>query len=117
MPTTRKGSKTRRVTLGSRLAEVRRGAGLTQEAAASLALVSTPALIKIEGGRRLPGDDTLDRMTGAFVEIGAVKVRQRKALLEELLTLKYAEHRTSPFLRRLARMQLEERMKDGNRGD
>lgn len=112
MPPTPKRSKTSRVTLGSRLAQVRRDAGLTQEAAASLASVSTPALIKIEGGRRLPGDDTLDRMTGAFVEIGAVKARQRKAFLEELLTRKYAEHRTSPFLRKIARMRLEERMKD-----
>jgi transcriptional regulator with XRE-family HTH domain len=112
MPTTRKGPKTRRVTLGSRLAQVRRGAGLTQEAAATLASVSTPALIKIEGGRRLPGDKTLDRMTGAFVEAGIIKLRQRKALLEELLMRKYAEHRTSPFLRRLARIQLAERMKE-----
>jgi transcriptional regulator with XRE-family HTH domain len=98
----------KRLGLGRKLAELRRSAGLTQEAAAALVPVSVPALIKIESGQRLPSDSALARLTAALAKAGAVKASQRKALELELLTRKYAEHRTSEFLRRLARHRLKE---------
>jgi transcriptional regulator with XRE-family HTH domain len=94
--------------LGRRLAELRRGMGLTQEAVAVLVPLSVPALIKIENGQRLPSDAALERLANALAKAGAVKASQRKALGIELLTRKYAEHRTSEFLRQLARDRLRE---------
>jgi transcriptional regulator with XRE-family HTH domain len=94
--------------LGRKLAELRRSIGLTQEAAAALVPVSVPALIKIESGQRLPSDAALERLASALAKAGAVKASQRKALELELLTRKYAEHRTSEFLRQLARKRLKE---------
>ncbi len=93
--------------LGQKLAELRRDAGLTQEAAAALVPVSLPALIKIENGQRLPSDSALARIAAALTKAGGGKATERKSLELELLTRKYAEHRTSDFLRRLARERLE----------
>jgi transcriptional regulator with XRE-family HTH domain len=93
--------------LGHKLAELRRSAGLTQEAAAALVPVSLPALIKIENGQRLPSDAALVRLAAALTKAGAGKASQRKSLELELLIRKYAEHRTSDFLRRLARERLK----------
>ncbi len=94
--------------IGRRLAELRRNAGLTQQAAAALVPVSVPALIKIENGQRLPGDAALTRLAAALAKAGAVRPGERKALEAELLTRKYAQHRTSEFLRQLARQRLKE---------
>ncbi len=110
MPKIRKPKKpvARPAGLGKKLAELRRQAGLTQQAAAALVPVSVPALIKMENGQRLPSDSTLTLLTAAFVKAGAAKASQRKALETELLTRKYAEHRTSEFLRQMARRRLKE---------
>ena len=109
MPKIRKAKKpgTKPAGLGKRLAELRRQVGLTQQAAASLVPVSVPALIKIENGQRLPSDAALERIAAALVKAGAVKAGKRKALEAELLARKYAEHRTSEFLRQLARQRLK----------
>jgi transcriptional regulator with XRE-family HTH domain len=98
-----KGPAAQLLVLGKKLAELRRSVGLTQEAVAALVPVSVPALIKIENG-----DETLERLARALAKAGAVKASERKALEVELLTRKYAEHRTSEFLRGLARKRLKE---------
>jgi transcriptional regulator with XRE-family HTH domain len=103
-----KGPAAQLLVLGKKLAELRRSVGLTQEAVAALVPVSVPALIKIENGQRLPSDETLERLARALAKAGAVKASERKALEVELLTRKYAEHRTSEFLRGLARKRLKE---------
>ena len=94
--------------LGQTLAELRRSVGLTQEAAAALVPVSVPALIKIENGQRLPSDAALERFAAALAKAGAIKASQRKAFEIELLIRKYAEHRSSAFLRQLARARLKQ---------
>jgi transcriptional regulator with XRE-family HTH domain len=106
MPRTRKPKKSPPAGFGTKVAELRRLVGLTQQQMAALVPVSLPALIKIENGQRLPSDPALVHLVGALAKAGAVKASQRKALEVELLARKYAEHRTSAFLRELARRRL-----------
>jgi transcriptional regulator with XRE-family HTH domain len=108
MPKTRKPKKSPPNRFGSKVAELRRSVGLTQAQMAALVPVSLPALIKIENGQRLPSDTALARLAGALAKAGTVKASQRKTLEAELLARKYAEHRTSAFLRELARRRLAE---------
>ena len=106
MPKTRKPKEAPPQGVGSKLAELRRSIGLTQQQMAALVPVSLPALIKIENGQRLPSDSALARFAAALAKAGAVKASQRKTLEVQLLARKYTEHRTSSFLRGLARQRL-----------
>ncbi len=108
MPKTHKSKTPPPTGVGQKVAELRRSLGLTQQQLATLVPVSLPALIKIENGQRLPSDIALSRLAAALGKAGAVKASQRKMLEVELLTRKYAEHRTSAFLRELARKRLAE---------
>ena len=88
------------------LRELRRAAGLSQEAIGAQGFVSTPGWIKVENGQRMPSEKLLAALVTFLVGEKVVHANQKDALLNKLCALKYAAHR-SPFLQRLAKEHLE----------
>ena len=87
--------------IGARLHELRKAAGVTQEAIGAEGFVSTPGWIKIEHGQRSPSEKLLGQFVTWLVEQKVIRASQQTTLLTELTALTYAGH-NSPFLRRLA---------------
>jgi transcriptional regulator with XRE-family HTH domain len=87
--------------LNKRLRDLRVSLGLSQEAMGSKGFISTPGWVKIENATRHPSDELINKMCDWLEKEGHVDAAQKKALLEELLCLKYMDN-LSPFVSRLA---------------
>ena len=92
-------------TIGRRLRELRKAAGVSQAAIGAQAFVSTPGWIKIENGQRSPSEKLLGSLVAWLVEEKVIRPNQQAALLNELCALKYFTAK-NPFLRELARERL-----------
>ena len=93
-------------TISRQLYELRKAAGLSQEAIGSQGFVSTPGWIKIENGQRMPSERLLEALMTFLIGEKVIRANQKEALLDELCTLKYVAHR-SPFLAQLAKAHLK----------
>ena len=92
-------------TLAARLKDLRHKAGLSQEAVGAQGFVSTPGWIKVENGQRNPSEKLIVAFVTWLAAEKIIRASVKAALIEELTTIKYAEHR-SPFLREMARARL-----------
>ena len=88
--------------LASRLKDLRRELGLSQEAFGAQGLISAPGWIKIENGQRHASEKLIERIAKWLVEEKYMRSGAVNELKEELLTLKYLGSR-SPFVREMAR--------------
>ena len=86
----------------SRLHDLRRAAGLSQEALGSQGFISAPGWIKVENGQRKPSEKLLAAFVDFLVGEEVIRASQKDDLLKELCVLKYVHHR-SGFLRQMAR--------------
>ncbi len=91
--------------IAARLRELRRAAGLSQEAIGAQGFVSTPGWIKVENGQRMPSEKMLAALVAFLAEEKVIRANQQEALLTELCTVKYATDR-KPFLAQLAKDQI-----------
>lgn len=87
--------------LASRLKDLRRELGLSQEAFGAQGFISAPGWIKIENGQRHASERLLGQLVAWLVESKYLRAGAATALKEELLTLKYLGSR-SPFVQKLA---------------
>jgi transcriptional regulator with XRE-family HTH domain len=92
-------------TIALRLHELRKLAGVSQEAMGAQGFVSAPGWIKIENGQRSPSEKLLTAFVTWLVEEKVVRANQKMALLDELCALKYLCHGNA-FLREMAREHL-----------
>ncbi len=92
--------------IASRLHDLRRHAGLSQEALGAQGFISTPGWIKVENGQRMPSEKLLAALVTFLVDEKVIRANQKDDLLTELCTLKYAAHR-KPFLAQLAKDHLK----------
>ncbi len=90
------------LTLGQRLKTIRQALQLSQEALGAQGFVSTPGWIKVENGQRHASDDLIAKFVQWLVREKHLAATDAARLQEELMTLKYAHHR-SGFVRDLAR--------------
>ena len=90
------------MTLGQRLADLRRSLGLTQEAIGAQGFVSAPGWIKIEADHRQASERLIEALCRFLVNGKHLSLGQGRGLQDELLTLKYLGSR-SPYVRELAR--------------
>lgn len=88
--------------LGQRLKTLRKRLMLSQEAVGAQGFVSTPGWIKIENNQRLPSDKLVTQFVKWLVQDKYLPGGDQERLREELLTLKYLNHR-SEFVRALAK--------------
>ncbi len=88
--------------LASRLKDLRREFGLSQEAFGAQGFVSAPGWIKIENGQRQASEKLIERLAKWLVDDKYMRAGAVSELKEELLTLKYLSSR-SPFVRELAK--------------
>ncbi len=79
---------------------------LSQEAVGAQGFVSTPGWIKIENNQRLPSDQLVTKFVKWLVQDRYLPNGDQERLREELLTLKYLNHR-SEFVRGLAKHHFE----------
>ncbi len=91
--------------IAARLRDLRRAAGLSQEAIGAQGFISTPGWIKVENGQRMPSEKLLAALTSFLVEEKIIRANQKEALHQELCALKYAADR-KPFLAQLAKDRL-----------
>ena len=92
--------------LGQRLKTLRKKLLLSQEAVGAQGFVSTPGWIKIENNQRLPSDQLVTKFVKWLVQDRYLPSGDQERLREELLTLKYLNHR-SEFVRGLAKHHFE----------
>ena len=92
-------------TIALRLHELRKLAGVSQEAMGAQGFVSAPGWIKMENGQRSPSEKLLTAFVTWLVEEKVVRPNQKVALLDELFALKYSNHGNA-FLREMARERL-----------
>ena len=92
--------------IAAKLLELRRAAGVSQDALGAQGFISTPGWIKIENGQRMPSEKLLAALVAFLVGEKVIRANQKDALIHELCTLKYAGHR-SPFLQQIAKDQLK----------
>ena len=92
-------------TIARRLHELRKLAGVSQEAMGAQGFVSAPGWIKMENGQRSPSERLLTAFVAWLIEEKVVRLNQKAVLLDELCTLKYASHGNA-FLREMAREHL-----------
>jgi transcriptional regulator with XRE-family HTH domain len=92
-------------TIAHRLHELRKLAGVSQEAMGAQGFVSAPGWIKMENGQRSPSEKLLTAFVTWLVEEKVVRANHKVALLDELCALKYASHGNA-FLREMAREHL-----------
>jgi transcriptional regulator with XRE-family HTH domain len=92
-------------TIALRLHELRKLAGVSQEAMGAQGFVSAPGWIKMENGQRSPSEKLLMAFVTWLVEEKVVRSNQKAALLDELCALKYASHGNA-FVREMAREYL-----------
>lgn len=90
------------ISLRQRLKQVRLSLQISQEALGAQGIISTPGWVKLENGQRQPSDEFLHAFTQWLEKEKYLKHNEAEALLEELLLLKYLEHR-STYVRELAR--------------
>jgi transcriptional regulator with XRE-family HTH domain len=88
-------------TIARRLHELRKLAGVSQEAMGAQGFVSAPGWIKMENGQRSPSEKLLTAFVAWLVEEKVVRSNQRAALLDELCALKYSRHGNA-FLKEMA---------------
>ena len=88
--------------LGSRLKDLRREIGLSQEAFGAQGFISAPGWIKIENGQRQASEKLIERIAQWLVADKYMRAGAVNELKEELLTLKYLGSR-STFVREMAR--------------
>ena len=74
---------------------------LSQEAVGAQGFVSTPGWIKIENSQRLPSDQLISKLVKWLVQDKYLPAGDQERLRDELLMLKYLNHR-SEFVRGLA---------------
>ena len=87
--------------LGERLKQLRRDAGLSQEALGAQGFVSAPGWIKLENGQRSPSENLITALVSWLVVDKHIHSTAAKALREELLLRKYLGA-TSKFVRDMA---------------
>jgi transcriptional regulator with XRE-family HTH domain len=95
-------------TIALRLHELRKLAGVSQEAMGAQGFVSAPGWIKMENGQRSPSEKLLTGFVAWLVEEKVIRPHQKAALLDELCALKYASHGNA-FVREMAREHLASR--------
>jgi transcriptional regulator with XRE-family HTH domain len=88
-------------TIARRLHELRKLAGVSQEAMGAQGFVSAPGWIKMENSQRSPSEKVLTAFVTWLVEEKVIRASQKLALLDELYALKYASHGNA-FLREMA---------------
>ena len=79
-------------TIARRLHELRKLAGVSQEAMGAQGFVSAPGWIKMENGQRSPSEKLLTAFVAWLIKEKMVRLNQKPALLDELCALKYASH-------------------------
>ena len=89
-----------------KLYDLRRAAGLSQEAIGAQGFVSAPGWIKVENGQRMPSEKLLAALASFLIGEKVIRANQKEALVNELCALKYAAHH-SPFLAQLAKDYLK----------
>ena len=89
--------------LASRLKDLRRELGLSQEAFGAQGFISAPGWIKIENNQRQASEKLIERITKWLTDDKYMRSGAASALKEELLTLKYLGNR-SPFVREMAKV-------------
>jgi transcriptional regulator with XRE-family HTH domain len=92
-------------TIAGRLHELRKLAGVSQEAMGAQGFVSAPGWIKMENGQRSPSEEVLTAFVTWLTEEKVVRANKKAVLLDELCALKYSSH-GSAFLREMARQHL-----------
>ncbi len=92
-------------TIALRLHELRKLAGVSQEAMGAQGFVSAPGWIKMENGQRSPSEKLLTAFVTWLIEEKVVRANQKAVLFDELCALKYSSHRNA-FLREMAHEHL-----------
>jgi transcriptional regulator with XRE-family HTH domain len=92
-------------TIALRLHELRKLAGVSQEAMGAQGFVSAPGWIKMENGQRSPSEKLLTAFVAWLVDEKVVRPNQKAALLDELCALKYYSSGNA-FVREMAREHL-----------
>ena len=87
--------------LATRLKDLRRELGLSQEAFGAQGFISAPGWIKIENNQRQASEKLIAKITTWLADEKYMRAGAANTLREELLTLKYLGNR-SAFMREMA---------------